>query len=170
MKNGQTFVTMDKIWSFNNCHTIFLFSSKYDIEYNKLCQSNQGQCLEISREKSIRQLFREVKHSWSCMLMVIKKTCFQTVTLFLQRILKDQKLVLSSVFSHLVFSLIIPFFTWECGKLLYGKPFNIHDKLHKKAGTFKISQAFTSCINLSLKFLNLLASTSRYTVALTMMW
>ena len=92
---------------------------------------------------------------WSRMLVVIKKTCFYTVTISLQLILKDQKLVLNSVFSHLVFSLIPSFFRRGGGKLLYGKPFSSHNKLHKNVGTFKKSQSFTICINLSLKFLNI---------------
>ena len=65
------------------------------MEYNKLCQCNQGHYLKIRPEKFIRELFREVKHSWSCIMVVIKKTCFHTVTISLQHILKDEKLVLS---------------------------------------------------------------------------
>ena len=93
------------------------------------------------------------------MLVVIKKTCFYTVTISLQLILKDQKLVLNSVlkdqklvlnsvFSHLVFSLIPSFFRGGGGKLLYGKPFNSHNKLHKNVANFKKSQSIASCINL----------------------
>ena len=67
------------------------------MEYNKLCQSNWGQYLKISPEKYIRKLFRDGKHSWFRLLVVIKKTCCYTVTVPLQHILKDQKLVLKSV-------------------------------------------------------------------------
>ena len=84
------------------------------------------------------------------MLVFIKKTCFRTVAISLWHILKDQKLVLNSVFSHLVLSLI-PLFSGG-GKLLYGKPFNSHNKLHKNVVTFKKFTAFTSCMNLTLKF------------------
>ena len=77
------------------------------------------------------------------MLVVIKKTCFYTVTISLQLILKDQKLVLNSVFS-----LIPSFFRGGGGKLLYGKPFNSHNKLHKNVANFKKSQSIASCINL----------------------
>ena len=82
------------------------------------------------------------------MLVVIKKTCFYTVTISLQIILKDQKLVLNSVFSHLVFSLVPSFFRGGGGKLLYGKPFNSHNKLHKNVANFEKSQSIASCINL----------------------
>ena len=44
----------------------------------------------------MRKRFREAKHSWFVMLVVIKKTCFHTVTVSLH-ILKDKKLVLNSV-------------------------------------------------------------------------
>ena len=89
--------------------TVSFFHCKYDTEYNKLCQSNQGQYLKISPEKFIRKLFREVKHSWPRMLVVIKKTCFHIVSISLQRILKDQKLVLNSVQS----SVSSPLFSGE---------------------------------------------------------
>ena len=86
------------------------FHCRYDIEYNKLCQSNQGKYMKISPRKFIQKLFTDVKHSLPRMLVVIKTTCFYTVAISLQHILKDQNLVLNSVFSHLVFSLIPPFF------------------------------------------------------------
>ena len=86
------------------------------------------------------------------MLVVLKKTCFRNVTISLQHILKEQKLVLNSVFSHLVFSLIPPFLGEEEVSCCMVNNLNNHKELHKDLATFKKSQAFIICINLTLKF------------------
>ena len=67
-----------KLYLFFNANT-----TQNTINYVK---KTQGQYLKISPEKFIMKSFREVKHSWSRMLVVIKKTCFHTVTIFLQHI------------------------------------------------------------------------------------